>query len=73
MPIHNETRYGKAHEWAVGCYTCAENEFDTVFWRRVAGFEVDLEANVVAKRHDQLFDHEHDVVIYEYKPESRIC
>ena len=74
MSIQHETRYGKHHEWAVACYTCDDaKENPTPFWRRESAFEVDLEASVVATRHDQMFDHKHDVVVFEYKPESKIC
>lgn len=73
MSIQHETRYGAKHEWGVGCYTCDPQENTPPFWRRESAFEVGLEAEVVATRHDQLFDHKHDVVIYEFKIESRIC
>ena len=72
MTIQKEEIEATSHEFAVGCETCATDELKTVFWRRSSGYGVETEAWDVARRHDNLFDKKHDVVVYEYLPTSRL-
>lgn len=74
MTIQKETviTSGKPHV-VVGCWTCAYSEEEPyTLFDKEPGYGILEEAQWRARRHDEIFEGEHEVVVFEYLYQSKL-